>query len=422
MSYNFMKNGVGASPPTMSRPIAKIKSQVPRADNISPRRGEKLHESGMYQKALAVSEAHAVDEEPTNGTITRKVVRQVEVPYTRKVKVPVKVPQVVNEMVEKKVPTKKMVPYDTFKEVTETYTVTEERPVVVDKEVWVKKIVKETVMQPYEVEKTRTRKVPVKEYKEVQGFETIRVPQEKVIMADSFRVDEVEETKIVEVEELQEFELQPVARGEPTVHKTRDLGRTGNRLARRVAADDHMSDADTDSRAGTPESFRGDHAAMRGSYAVAGRRNKALPGQHQANFRSGGHQMAGQLTGGQRLGVYVVNMEPRGAGVSVTAVAAGGMAKRHGVQVGDIIQSVGRTPIADLKSFRRAVELYVGGSLLLKIQRNRQTMEVQLHGNGGASGSFLPSPPQKASPRADATSYQRSFGLPKNVGASYMGP
>ena len=92
------------------------------------------------------------------------------------------------------------------------------------------------------------------------------------------------------------------------------------------------------------------------------------------------------------------------------------------VQVGDIIQSVGRTPIADLKSFRRAVELYVGGSLLLKIQRNRQTMEVQLHGNGGASGSFLPSPPQKASPRADATSYQRSFGLPKNVGASYMGP
>ena len=58
-------------------------------------------------------------------------------------------------------------------------------------------------MQPYEVEKTRTRKVPVKEYKEVQGFETIRVPQEKVIMADSFRVDEVEETKIVEVEELQ---------------------------------------------------------------------------------------------------------------------------------------------------------------------------------------------------------------------------
>ena len=85
MSYNFMKNGVGASPPTMSRPIAKIKSQVPRADNISPRRGEKLHESGMYQKALAVSEAHAVDEEPTNGTITRKVVRQVEVPYTRKV-------------------------------------------------------------------------------------------------------------------------------------------------------------------------------------------------------------------------------------------------------------------------------------------------------------------------------------------------
>ena len=50
-------------------------------------------------------------------------------------KVPVKVPQVVNEMVEKKVPTKKMVPYDTFKEVTETYTVTEERPVVVDKEV-----------------------------------------------------------------------------------------------------------------------------------------------------------------------------------------------------------------------------------------------------------------------------------------------
>jgi hypothetical protein len=52
-------------------------------------------------------------------------------------------------------------------------------------------------------------------------------------MVDGYRIDEVQDSKVVEVEETQDFELSPHPIGEPQISSTRDLGRLPNsRLSR----------------------------------------------------------------------------------------------------------------------------------------------------------------------------------------------
>lgn len=90
-------------------------------------------------------------------------------------------------------------------------------------------IVQKRVVKRVEVPFVRKVKVPAK-------TELLHhVPNPAIEIAEGYRVDEVEETKIVEVEELQTFELRPVPVGEPIVLETREVGRVpGSRLARSV--------------------------------------------------------------------------------------------------------------------------------------------------------------------------------------------
>lgn len=64
----------------------------------------------IAESALRVSQGQVVrDFEPPSAPAVRSVVRQVEVPYTRQVKVPVRTTRVETVMQKKKVPVKKLV-------------------------------------------------------------------------------------------------------------------------------------------------------------------------------------------------------------------------------------------------------------------------------------------------------------------------
>jgi hypothetical protein len=169
----------------------------------------------LLSKAVNVSEGKlvedTVDEQPRPSNMRRVVVRQVEVPYTHKVKVPIKQTVIEPVTVTKRVKVKRLVEVPTTKEVEEEYTEIAHRKRTVKKEVWVKKIVEEEVDEPYEVKKTRMITVPTTELEEVEEWQTVEVQEDRKVVKDSFRIDEVEDTKLVEVQEEQVFELVPRA-------------------------------------------------------------------------------------------------------------------------------------------------------------------------------------------------------------------
>ena len=65
------------------------------------------------------------------------------------------------------------------------------------------------VEEPYEVKKTRTKRVPTTEFKEVEEWQDVVVEEDELVDKTGFRVDEVEDTKLVEVEEEEVYELVP---------------------------------------------------------------------------------------------------------------------------------------------------------------------------------------------------------------------
>ena len=96
-----------------------------------------------------------------------------------------------------------------WKEVDEEYTVVKHRPVKVQKEVWVKKLVEVEEMEPYTVKRTRKKKVAVEKLKEVEEWQDVDVTTDQAVTVDGYRVDEVEDSKVVQVKEEQKYELVP---------------------------------------------------------------------------------------------------------------------------------------------------------------------------------------------------------------------
>lgn len=96
-----------------------------------------------------------------------------------------------------------------WKEIDEEYTVVKQRPVKVQKEVWVKKLVEVEEMQPYTVKRTRKKKVPVEKLKEVEEWQEVDVTTDQAVTVNGYRVDEVEDRKVVQVKEEQKYELVP---------------------------------------------------------------------------------------------------------------------------------------------------------------------------------------------------------------------
>jgi len=118
-----------------------------------------------YVDAVSISEPTLAEGEmPAPKRSTIKLIRQVEVPFTRIVRVPVKTKKFMTFNVEKKVP------------VTRTIT---------------------------DMTGTRT----------VEGFSIVKVPEQKEVVVEEMEEKVINDVKRLEVEELQDFEWEPVAKG-----------------------------------------------------------------------------------------------------------------------------------------------------------------------------------------------------------------
>lgn len=325
--------------------------------------------TGIYQQALRVGTPRSIDTPtaPKRGetpTITKKYVREVQVPYQRNVKVPVTRDRIVPATQTKTVETTKLVEVPSYKIVDETYIEYEERPVVREKVVWVKKIVPERVMERVPVKKTRQVKQPCTEIKEVIEQVQVQVPTSKLVKEKGYRIDKVEDTKLCEVEEYRTFKLRPEDTGDVVVDKSRELGRLkGRHLGRSIGltvhqkreVDDISDDTDSDEFPVTEVKTR-----MAFSSSVG----PPMP-------PPGGY--------GSSLGLVVKNAQPTPGrpygGVRVSKVHFNQPAYHAGVREGDVITHINNAPVGTLPAFRQAV-LDSGNLVRLTIVRSGNTIYI----------------------------------------------
>lgn len=150
-----------------------------------------------------------LDDDARDGeypTIRRKVVRRVEIPVEKEVKVPVKLLG------------DKPTDLQATKEVK--YVEYEPKTVVRKKEIWVKRYVPEVCIEQVPVVKTKVVSEPAG-----RGIPHKVVPPDQ---ADAFRIERVKDKKIVEVEEWVEYKLQPVPVGKSIPVSYRELESEGN--------------------------------------------------------------------------------------------------------------------------------------------------------------------------------------------------
>jgi len=356
----------------------------------------KLEETDLFARSLNISDQRAVEDEPVRpANFRQKVTRRVEVPFTRKVKVPTRTTKIVPTTVGVKVPVKKLVQVPSYKIVDEEYTVFEEREAVREKEIWVKQIVPEKYMQKVPVKMTRQVKKPTQEIREVEEMVDVQVPSTQAVEVDGYRIDDVEDTKVVEVEEFQEFEYQPHPTGNCELSRTREIGRVPHsRINRNIGTDTfhpehpNVRAIDLDSNPGVdtsrpymPDTGRGRPASRSGrmgaeaTQADYGKDNFT----HTDYIRPAGKSLAltstntaavRAATGG--LGVSVKNTSTRhseGTGVLITKIEHGGRAALAGLLENDIITSVNDMPTQTVDQF--AAALRAAGASPLKIYYNR---------------------------------------------------
>lgn len=195
----------------------------------------------IYDQGHFVSEARSIGgrdlvEAPI---VTKKVIRHVEVPVWQEVKVPVKHETLVEGTEKVMVKTKKIVEVPTTKTVLEEYKDIEERVVPGEKqhwehywpstgmdprikEVWVRKADPGAEKRRVEVTKTRQVQVPTTALQEVEQLVEVDVPTTRRVAMDAFRVDKIQGSKVVEVEEEHDFELRPVLHRAARVTDIRD--------------------------------------------------------------------------------------------------------------------------------------------------------------------------------------------------------
>jgi len=367
----------------------------------------RLEDTDLYARSINVSGERFVDEEPSRPeNFRRKVTRRVEVPFTRRVKVPTRTTKIVPTTVQVKVPVKKLVQVPSFKVVDEEYTVFEEREAVREKEIWVKQIVPEKYMQKVPVKMTRQVKKASHEIREVEEMVSVNVPSTQAVEVDGFRIDDVEDTKVVEVEEFQEFEYQPHPTGHSEMARTREMGRLPNsRMGRNVGSDtfhpEHpdLRQLDLDSNPGyaNERPYMPEQTQVQGGYGRPGSASQRRPGSAsqgrdptQPNFGNDnfthtdfirpagknlammGPDAAAIRSASSGLGLSVRNTHTRhsdGTGVLVTKVENGGRAALAGLVESDIITSINDMPTFTVEDFAAVLKNSPEGPL--KVYYNR---------------------------------------------------
>jgi hypothetical protein len=348
-------------------------------------------DTAVLSRAVRVGSPVSVDSDPADDdrVITKRYVREVEVPYTRQVKVPVEVDKVVTTTMRTKVPTTRIVEVPGWREVDEVYTETQEVPAVREKEVWVKKIVQEPYMKKVEVKKTRKARVPATDFKEVTELVEVEVPVDRLAKTEGYRVDEVEDTKLVEVEEFETFRLQPYPTGERQVTKTREIGAVKSRgahLTRTIGSEVYhrqdveslSSDDDEEVRMVSSRSIG--HRTRNVGYStgrisVGGDFTKTTSRSvHSARSLTSEHQIVHQMA--SLIGITIKNHD-RG-GCRVIQVHHARPAFHAGIKVGDVIVDMDNIPTLNLNDFRRAFDK-TGSLIAITVKRsgNLITMKVR---------------------------------------------
>lgn len=153
----------------------------------------------------------------------RKVTRTVQRPSTRKERVAVEVDKIVECQEPKTITTIVQTEVEDFETVTEYRTV--ERPVTKHRErvIWKSRPGQESYTEQVPVQRTRMVKKAVLVVKQIEEIEDVKVIGTKEVEVDGFRVDTIEEIKVYEVDEWEEYEL--------VAHRTKTNPTKGERRA-----------------------------------------------------------------------------------------------------------------------------------------------------------------------------------------------
>jgi hypothetical protein len=376
------------------------------AASVSPLRASSVLspssvDRSIYSKAISVSSPRLVDSQPINDHLVRKtIVRRVEIPETRTVRVPVQVEQLVPSTVEQRVPVRSVVTVPGYETVEERYVEYEEREAVREKEIWVKKLVPERVVERVPVTKTRLIQRPTEVLREVESYTVVEVPTQRKELTGGYRVDSVQGTKLVEVEEIQEYSVHTEPIGQPKIIATRDLGRLPNtRLGRTIGAQIYPADDPQIARIEPDNEF----SSTAGIVEALNRPSSPNSFQSSASLRSTGsklnHTLELRAAGSYRkppgtsatlsdevifgtaahpgdlkgsLGVELSDTHSRncdGTGVQVRAVMRGSSAARAGLAQFDVITAVNSKRIETVEDFLAALH-EAGSAFNLAVNRD----------------------------------------------------
>lgn len=294
----------------------------------------------------------------------RSVKKVVEVPVSRKVKVPTVTPQIVDTEEVQRVKVRRHVMEPGYKWVEEAYTDIEEKPATRMKEVWIKKLVPEQYMKKVEVRKTRQVKVPTTVTREVEGWADITVPATKVVNVPGYRIDEVKDTKLMEIEGWQEIELVPRVKDKIRIERTRVLDEDRHRRVERkighellLAEEADRVDVDTDSQ----PSDRPGVFVTTGPVVLDGTEQRSTMKRSRQFMRSVPRVVRTIKSApvfeettweNEVFAMFHFTLANHPNGLMIVEVKPGGYAEQYRMRVGEIIRNADGRPITCLRDWR----------------------------------------------------------------------
>lgn len=240
-------------------------------------------------------------------------------------------------------------------------------------QIWVKKLVPERYHQPVTVKKIRQVAVPTSVLRQVDDWEVVTVTENKPIEVAGYRIDEVQDSKLVEVEELQNYTLQPVSTGEASLIAARDVGPiNGFHHSRRIGSEvfhahderHALIEEDHQPMSGTLGRPLASTTGTKRSLNHSGVFNRTGP---SASMRSASQSFSSTTTEPDRAIGFKVRDTPEN-GVQVYRVVPSEAAERAGLRRNDIILYVNNRPTRNLTEFRQVLNAS-GGPVLMQVRR-----------------------------------------------------
>lgn len=219
---------------------------------------------------------------------------------------------------------------------------------------------------------------PTTVIKEVDSWEVVSVPTTRRVVVPGFQVQEVPDSKIVEVEEEQTFRLRPEPTGPNEIKATRDLGRLPNPHS-------HLPDAPFGSTgSGAPLA----HSGLMRSPTNGGATQPRFGGsQGYTNRPPSAAAMNSSPFGApqnplEQLRAHGLSVDEThtrhtdGSGVAVTRIERGGAAARAGLQVSDIITAVQGRPTTCVAEFVALLQRAPGAVTLAVNRDGRRNLNL----------------------------------------------